>query len=114
MRPGTVWATPSLNFTTLATNPVSTLTAVLTYHNDNTRDGCELKRKPILDAGQREHQQLSESCSPALWTASFMPSRLIMTNVNIPGKGTHNVVFVVTEHDTVYAFDADDKHGRKL
>jgi hypothetical protein len=36
---GATWATPSLSFTTLASNPVVVLTAVLTYHNDNTRMG---------------------------------------------------------------------------
>ena len=33
---------------------------------------------------------------------------LIMTNVNIPGQGTHNLLIVATVNDTVYAFDADD------
>jgi len=33
---------------------------------------------------------------------------LYIPNVAIPGRGTHNVVYVVTVNNTVYAFDADD------
>jgi hypothetical protein len=36
---------------------------------------------------------------------------LYIPNLPIPGHGTHNVVFVATEADTVYAFDADDNTG---
>ena len=36
---------------------------------------------------------------------------LYIGNLPIAGKGTHNVVFVASEHDSVYAFDADSNTG---
>lgn len=37
-----------------------------------------------------------------------------MADVNIPGQGFHNMVFVATEHDSLYAFDANGRSSTPL
>jgi hypothetical protein len=37
-----------------------------------------------------------------------MAQPLYVPNVNIPGQGTHNVIYIVTQADSVYAIDADN------
>jgi hypothetical protein len=39
---------------------------------------------------------------------------LYVPNLEIPGKGVHNVVFIATEHDSVYALDAAGQPGEPL
>jgi hypothetical protein len=39
---------------------------------------------------------------------------LFLTGLDIPGKGRHDVLFVATEHDSVYAFDAYGHPGSPL
>lgn len=39
---------------------------------------------------------------------------LYVPHLTIPGRGSHNVLFVATEHDSVYAFDADSATNEPL
>ena len=103
---GTVWARPSLTFTTLATAPV---VSMLTYHNDNFRSGANTN-EVLLTPGTVNTNNFGLLMSYPVDGFVFAQP-LYVANLTIPGQGTHNVVFVATEHDSVYAFDADSNVG---
>jgi hypothetical protein len=82
--------------------------SVLTWHNDNSRTGQNTS-ETILTKSNVNSSTFGKKCSYAL-DGMLYTQPLYVPNVSI-GGGTHNVVYVATEHDSVYAFDADCNSG---
>jgi hypothetical protein len=92
------------NAATLTVNAAST-TDVLTYHNDIARTGQNLNETVLTT---------SNVTSATFGKLGFYPvdglvdaEPLYASGVVVPSNGTHNLLIVPTEHDSVYAFDAD-------
>jgi len=79
--------------------------SVLTYHNDLARTGQNLN-ETILSPSTIRPGRFGPLFTDAV-DGQIYAQPLYVPGVNIPGQGVYNVVFVVTEHDSVYAFDAD-------
>ena len=100
----TATSTSTVTPTATATSTTAIPTDVLTYHNDIERTGQNLTEQTLTTANVKtSFGQLFQDSVDGLVDAQ----PLIKTQVPIPGLGTHNVLYVVTENDTVYAFDAD-------
>jgi len=79
--------------------------SVLTYHYDDARTGQNTQETTLSPAN------VASSTFGLKFTQRVdgyvYAQPLYVPGVNIPGQGTHNVVYVATENDSVYAFDAD-------
>ena len=86
-------------------------TGVLTYHNDNSRTGQNLNES-VLSPANVTQSKFGKLFSYPL-DGQVFAQPLYVYKVPIDGQN-HNVIYVATEHDTVYAFDADNKASSAL
>src|SRR5579872_3371288 len=77
---------------------------VLTYHNDNFRSGQFVRETSLTPASVSSGNFGKVGFLPVTGLVDAEP--LYVSNLRIAGK-ERNVVFVATEHDLVYAFDAE-------
>jgi hypothetical protein len=77
---------------------------VVTYHNDNARTGQNLNETILTPTTVTASSFGKTGFFPADGKVDAQP--LFLSAVAIPGQGTHDVLYVATEHDSVYALDA--------
>ena len=85
---------------------------VTTSQYDNARTGANLNETTLTP------QNVNAARFGKLFTlqadGDIYAQPLYLPGVEIPGKGKHNVVFIATEHDSVFAFDADGQPSTPL
>ncbi len=86
------------------TGPGTPAGDVLTYHNDNARTGQYLSEATLTPKNVQ---------TPGFGKLAFFSvdgkvdgQPLYLSNVKVPDKGVHPVLYIVTEHGSVFAFDA--------
>ncbi len=94
---------PSLTVTTTITIINTSAGAVLTYHNDDTRDGA-FTQESVLTTGNVNSTQFGKIAAYTV-DGQIYAQPLYLPAVTIAGA-SHAVVYTVTQNNSVYAFDA--------
>jgi hypothetical protein len=87
----------------------SAQTPVTTWHFDNARSGAN-PNETILTPQNVNSKQFGQLFNQTV-DGQIIGQALYLPGVLIPGAGVHNVVYVATMNDSVYAFDADSASG---
>jgi Immunoglobulin I-set domain len=123
--PATVASDNAAKFDVIVTNAVGTQTSttamltvnavtvsaidVVTYHYDNLRTGQNLNETILTPANVNSAKFGMLGAFAVDGRVDAQP--LYLSAVAIPGSGAKNVLYVATEHGSVYAFDADSVNG---
>jgi hypothetical protein len=82
---------------------------VLTWRYDNTHQG-QNTQETILTPSNVNTNTFGKLFSQTV-DGEVYAQPLYVGNLTLPSQGTHNVIFIADEHDSVYAFDADSNGG---
>lgn len=85
--------------------PASTTASVLTYHNNNARTGQNTQETTLTTSNVNSATFGKVGFDSVDGKVDAEPLYVPAETVN---GATHNVLYVVTEHDSAYAFDADN------
>jgi len=108
--------TPRLSFLafllTLSAVPSPARAQVLTSQYDNARTGANLHETTLTPTNVNARQ--FGKLFVLKVDGAIYGEPLYMPGLEIPGQNRHDVVFVATEHDSVYAFDAEGHPAEPL
>src|SRR5579859_7187795 len=91
-----------------------TQTNIVTQHYDNSRTGANTNETILTPANVNSNtfgKLFSYSVDGQVYAQPLHVSGVTMGTGTPQAGTTHNVVFIATEHDSIYAFDADSNAG---
>ena len=93
-------------------NPTPTPSSVdvVTYHYGNMRTGASIN-ETLLTPSNVNSTKFGQ-LGAFIVDGKVDAQPLYLSNVSIPGIGMRNVLYVATEHGSVFAFDADSVNGK--
>src|SRR6187549_4130375 len=99
-----------INILTLAflgINVCNSQVSVLTHHNDNMRTGANLNESK-LDITNVDTSHFGKLCE-RLVDDEVYAQPLVAAGVDVTGFGIHNVLYIATVNNSIYAYDADER-----
>src|SRR6266566_4225100 len=87
-------------------------TSVTTWHYDNARTSANTSETVLTPSNVNSASFGKLTTLPV--DGFVVANPLYLPGVNVLGQGVHNIVYVATLHDSVYAFDADSTNSSPL